>query len=755
MRKFSTVLVGTVFVGLFLFQGVLLPAADQPRPLHASALKKDQDSGDKPTINIDFDNVDIQLFIKYISEVTGQNFVVDKGVQGKVTILSPTKISAQEAYRIFESVLEVNGYTTVEAGDIVKILPAARARSQNVEMAQKGPSASPGDRMVTQLVPLKNASPEELKKILSPLISPSSVIIAHGPSGMLVLTETQSNIQKLLGIVKALDVPSREEDVAVIPLKNGSAEAIGKVFSTLYQGDGTQKKAGTDSQTGVIKVIPYDRVNGLVVMASARDMVRIRSLIATLDSDIQRPDGNIHVYYLQNATAVELAKVLSTLPEKQASEEASKGKPAAISKDVRILADEETNSLVITAAKDEYAVLEDVIKKLDIPRRMVYLEALILEVDADKSFDVGVQWEGGGAFSGSTGAVVGGFAGSAGYDLVTNLNSTTPTLPSGLSLGVLKQGITIGNVTFPSIAAILRAYKSDSDINIISTPQILTTDNKKAEISVGENVPFITSKNTTASSQDYTQYEYKDVATKLSIVPHINQGGSLRLEIVTEVVRIKDKSENTPTTYKRTASTTVVLNDKDTVVLGGIIGHDSSETEWKVPVLGDIPVLGWLFKTHTTTSAKTNMFIFITPRIVRNPTELADVTLSKGEHMGEARVEIPGQGDLQQVQSLVNEGYEKLEADKISEAKDLFQRALKIDPQNPFALINIGVIFEKEGQPGLALKMYRAVIAGGSAAIADKSSDAQQKGASLLKIARESIERIEMTQQNARQQENH
>ena len=261
MRKFSTVLVGTVFVGLFLFQGVLLPAADQPRPLHASALKKDQDSGDKPTISIDFDNVDIQLFIKYISEVTGQNFVVDKGVQGKVTILSPTKISAQEAYRIFESVLEVNGYTTVEAGDIVKILPAARARSQNVEMAQKGSSASPGDRMVTQLVPLKNASPEELKKILSPLISPSSVIIAHGPSGMLVLTETQSNIQKLLGIVKALDVPSREEDVAVIPLKNGSAEAIGKVFSTLYQGDGAQKKAGTDSQTGVIKVIPYDRVN--------------------------------------------------------------------------------------------------------------------------------------------------------------------------------------------------------------------------------------------------------------------------------------------------------------------------------------------------------------------------------------------------------------------------------------------------------------------------------------------------------------
>ncbi|MDK9708464.1 MAG: type II secretion system secretin GspD [Desulforhopalus sp.] len=746
MSRLQGIFIGMITIGLGL-GGTNTPfAEDLPRPLSASVLEKDrnQDTAKGRSIVIDFDNVDIHIFIKYISEISGKNFVVDKAVQGNVTIISPTRISVQEAYKVFESVLEVHGFTAVETGSITKILPSARARSQNVEMLQAGLSSSPGDKVVTQLVPLKHSSPEDLKKILTPLVSQSSVIISHGPSGMLIITETLSNIQKLLGIIEALDIQSREDEVAVIPLKNGSAEALGKIFTTIYQRDGMQKKAGEEGlATGTIKVVPYDRVNGLIVMASARDMARIRSLIATLDKEVARPEGNIHVYYLQNATAVELAKVLGTLPEKQGGDDPGKTKAAAISKDVRILADEETNSLVITAAKDEYAVLEDVIKKLDIPRRMVYLEALILEVDADKSFDVGVQWAAGGTFSADTGALVGGFAGEAGYDMLGGINSEEPKLPAGFSLGVLKQGIRIGNVTFPNIAAILRAYKTDTDINIISTPQILTTDNKKAEISVGENVPYITSRNTTASEQDYTQYEYKDVATKLSIIPHINQAGSLRLEIATEVVRIKENNADTPTTYKRTANTTVVLNDKDTVVIGGIIGHDSTENEWKIPVLGDIPVLGWLFKTHSTTNAKTNMFIFITPRIVRNPSELAAVTAAKQEVMGGAMTDASQKDKAQQINQLLAEAYENLQAGKLEEAKGLLQKVLDIDPQNPFALMNMAVISEKEGKTQQALALYRAVIAQGSAAVAGTSSDSGKRGASLLEIAREGIERLE------------
>ncbi len=727
-------------------------AVELPRPLVAAGLAVQGDGARQDLIAIDFDNVDIHLLIRYISEVTGKNFVVDKAVQGNVTIVSPTKVGVDEAYRVFESVLEVYGYTVVDSGPVTKILPAARARSQLVEMFGDGAQNRPGDRIVTQLVALKHSTPEEMKKLLAPLVAQSSVVVAHDPSGKLILTETRSNIKKLLDIVAALDVPARREEVAVIPLVNGSAEAMGKVFAAIYGREAAARKP--EEAGAVVRVVPYERINALVVLAAPGDMRRIRELVATLDGEMAKNEGNIHVYYLQNATAVELAKVLSSLPEEggAAGEAAGKTRDRGLSAKVRIQPDEETNSLVITADRDDYAMLEEVIKKLDIPRRMVYLEALILEVDTDKSFDVGVQWLVGGTFSGGEGAVVGGFAGTA-YDQVAALSSESPTLPAGLALGVLKQGIRIGSVNFPNIAAILRAYKSDTDINIISTPQILTTDNKKAEISVGENVPYITSRNTSASEQDYTQYEYKDVATRLSIVPHINQGGSLRLEVATEVVRIKENSADTPTTYKRTASTTVVLNDSDTVVIGGIIGHDSSENEWKIPVLGDIPGLGWLFKTKSSSSAKTNMFIFITPRIVRNPAELATVTAERQAMLARGTEEAPAASQGEQLQRHLADGYERLQAGDLARAREHFTAVLGVEPGNSFALMNMGAILEKEGKPRQAVEMYRLVIASGSAAVAGEVSDKGKRGASLLQLAREAIERLEATEEKGRVEE--
>ena len=361
-----------------------------------------------------------------------------------------------------------------------------------------------------------------------------------------------SNIQKLLGIIKVLDVESREDEVAFIPLIHSSAESIAKILTTVYQrGSGPQQPGVARNFSQNVKIVPYERANALIVIANNSEMGKIKSLIATLDTEVERAEGNIQVYYLQNATAVDLAKVLNDLPETMAKEGAVQGKVAAISKDVRVMADEETNSLIIRASKDEYAVLEDVISQLDIPRRMVYLEALIMEVDADKNFEVGVEWSGAGNFSNDTGKVLGGFSGADGFinSVDADGNISLGAAGSGLTMGILKQGVRIGNVTFSDIAGVLKAYQSDSDVNIISTPQILTMDNKKAEISVGENIPFITSQNTTASAQDYTQYEYKDVATKLSITPHINQSNILRLEIETEVVRAKDTSD-TPTTFQ-------------------------------------------------------------------------------------------------------------------------------------------------------------------------------------------------------------
>ncbi|TKB28293.1 type II secretion system protein GspD [Desulfopila sp. IMCC35006] len=745
-RSFIDTVIGAVMcavICLGLVPDGSLYAKELPQPL------PEADQSGQRFITIDFDNVDIQLFIKYISELTGKNFVVDKAVQGNVTILSPTKISEEEAYKVFESVLEVHGFTTVESGSVIKILPSARARSQNVEMLNTGESKNPQDKVVTQLVRLKYASPDEMKKVLAPLVSQTSVLISHAPSGMLIITETMSNIQKLLSIIKVLDVESREEEVAFIRLENSSAEAVAKILTTVYQkSSGAQQGGAARSFGEAVKVVPYERVNALIVLASGSEMSRVKSLIATLDKKGERAEGNIRVYYLQNANAVDMAKVLNDLPETMAKGGTGtvQGKAAAISKDVRVMADEETNSLIIRATKDEYVVLEDVIKQLDIPRRMVYLEALIMEVDADKSFEVGVEWTADGTFSGGTGQLLSGFSGSDGFtNLVDSDGNTALSAGSGLTLGILKQGVRIGNVTFANLGAVIKAYKSDSDVNVISTPQILTMDNKKAEISVGENVPFITSQNTTASLQDYTQYEYKDVATKLSITPHINQSNVLRLEIETEVVRAKDTTA-TPTTFKRTATTTVILNDKSTIVIGGIIGHDASDSNYKVPILGDIPGLGWLFRTHTTSSKKTNMFIFITPRIVRNPAEMAAVSLKKEDEMGKVlpavQQELHKEENLEHAMSLTRMGYEKLRSGDTAAAKEFFTEALVIDSTNPFALMNMGVVYEKEGQPKKALEMYQAVASGSSDAVANSSSEPDKKPVPLKTLAQENIDRI-------------
>lgn len=696
----------------------------------------------KRFITIDFDNVDIRLFIKYISELTGKNFVVDKSVQGNVTVLSPTKISDEEAYRVFESVLEVHGYTTVESGAVIKILPSSEARSKNIETIRAGKAVRPEDRVVTQLVPLKHSSPEEMKKVLIPLVSKDSVVISHPQSGMLILTESLSNIQRLMTIIEALDVEYTEEEVAVIGLEHAEANAIAKILASVYQRSQVATRAGAG--VSMVKVVPYERVNALVVLADREEIGRIRKLVSHLDAPVERGEGNIHVYYLQNATAVELAKVLTALPtggEAGAAGEA--GKVPAISKDVKINPDEETNSLIITASREEYSVLEEVIKKLDIPRQMVYLEALILEVNATKDFNVGVDWLWNGKVSGHDTAVFGGYN-SGGGVLDSDGNFVSP---DGFSMGVLKQGIKIGDITFPDIHAVLQAFKGDADINVISTPQILTTDNKKAEISVGENVPYITSQNTTAAEQDYTNYEYRDVATKMTITPHINQADTMRLEIQTEIVKLKSTSlELTPTTFRRTADTTVIVNDNDTVVIGGIIGEDTNFSQEKVPLLGDIPGLGWLFKSKSNNSVKTNMFIFITPRIMRNPANVAGVTLQKEDNiqsvMPGAKVMLEKPVNKEHAVTLTEKGFAKLLEDKNTEAKQYFEEALKHDAQNPYTLLNIGVVAEREGEYKKAVQFYQRVISTGTEATAIEASDPGKKGLSLIEIARENIDRL-------------
>jgi general secretion pathway protein D len=387
----------------------------------------------------------------------------------------------------------------------------------------------------------------------------------------------------------------------------------------------------------------------------------------------------------------------------------------AISKEIKIVADKETNSLIITGPREEYELVEDVIKKLDIPRRMVYLEALIMEVKVSKNFNIGVQWADG------DGSVIGGFSGKGGdasYDALKTLQ--TGNLPPGFTLGVLEKGITIGDVTFPNLGAVVNAYKSDDDVNVIATPQILTTDNKKATIKVGENVPYITSRNTTNSEQDYTNYEYKDVATSLTITPQVNQAEIVRLEIGVEVIKLKStETTDTPSTFTRTADTTVIVHNEETVVIGGMIGQDTTTGEYKVPLLGDIPVLGWLFKSRSNSQEKTNLYIFITPHIVENPAELADLYQKKRGKIEEVH-KVPGDiadeffypaADPDRSIALSDIGMSKLQQNDLLRAREYFEQALKTDANNGAALINLGVVCEREKKWEEAETYYRQVLA--------------------------------------------
>jgi len=703
--------------------------------------------GGQRFVTIDFNDVDINVFIKYISELTQKNFVVDRDVKGKVTVISPTRISEEDAWRVFESVLEVHGFAAVPSGSVTKIVPSITARTKNVATLRDGEPLSVDDRIVTQIVALKYVSAEEMRNLLAPLVSKNSVLIAHASSSMLIMTDYQTNIARLLEIIRTVDVLSDADEVVVIPLQRTSAESVSKAIGQLFAAGPAQKGMRPE----IVKVIPFERTNAVIVMASKSAMQRIRPLVAKLDEDAPRKGGNLRLIYLQHAKAEELVKVLMNLPDDLSGTKGSSVGGAAspggsaLSKAIKVVADAATNALIVTGPQEEYEALEEIVKKLDIPRRMVYLEALIMEVKVTKDFKIGVEWSGGNS------SVIGGFSGGPGGNSYASLNTMKAgMLPEGISLGVLDRGINIGGVTFENLGAVVNAYKSDDDINVIATPQILTTDNKKATIKVGENVPYITSKNTTSGTQqDYTNYEYKDVATSLTITPQVNQAEVMQLEIGVEVVKLKDSNNNAPSTFKRTAETTVVVHNEQTVVIGGMIGQDSNTGEYKVPLFGDIPLIGWLFKSHGNKQEKTNLYIFITPRIVENPAELAALYQKKRDAMEEVH-KIPGDPADQFFHPVANPdhsvaltdiGFAKLQQNDLLRAREYFNQALKIDPNNGAALLNLAQVCEREGKWREAESLYRRLLAiplpkeeGGGTAAEDPLRGAAQAGLQRVQL---------------------
>jgi general secretion pathway protein D len=616
---------------------------DAKQPVHPVKKKASQ-----KYVTLDFDNVEIGVLVKFVSELTGKNFLIDDKVKGKITILSPKKIPVEDVYKVFLSVLEINGFTVVPAGNIIKIIPVSQAREKSLETRTKKELASPEDRMVTQIVALERANPDEIKRILDPIISKTSSVLSYPPAGILVITDYLSNIRRLQEIIAALDVEGAGNQISYIHLVNASASEVVKSLTAIFQQGQRGKTSATD-----IKVVADTRTNSLIILASVADTENVRKLIAFMDKDLPRGESNIQVYRLQNSNAEDLAKVLNSIIKDSSSAGTAAGQKVAapvVSKDVHIVADKATNTLVVMAEREDYKIIENIIKQLDVSRPMVYIEALIMEVNTNKAFNLGVEWRGikdtgkiSGVDTGQSAAFIGsGGAGSTtdpgSYNILGGL--TTSAFPSGFTMGIVGAGITIGGITFPNIGAVVQAYKTDTDVSILSTPQVMTLDNEEAEINVGSNVPYITRQDSTATTAaypvNYNTYEYKDVGVILNITPHINEENFIRLKISQQVTKVTSASSSaTPTTLKRTTKTTVVVKDSETIVISGLMGDSTQDTTYKVPLLGDIPILGWLFKTYSTSREKTNLYVFLTPHIVRTQADAAGLYQDKRESMGE------------------------------------------------------------------------------------------------------------------------
>jgi len=603
--------------------------------------------------NIDFSNVDVRQLIETVSEITGKNFLVDDRVQGRVTVIGPKSLTSGEIYQVFLSILQVKGYTLVPAGKINKIVPVANVNSYGLNLkVGKTEAQSNLDQYVTQIIPVEFTSAAELKNLLQPLIPKTDSIVPYTPTNLLIITTTESVLSRLNRVISVVDVPGAREEVRIIPVFNAQvkdlASKLNQVMDSQKKPQATPRRPARGqpqvpvASTSKIRIIPDERTNTIIAIGDLQNLERLEELVKILDAPVQEgATGRVHVYYLQNADASELASVLMGIPLQnslpQPAGAPGKALPAQArvgreKKDISIVADAASNALVITATPAEFAVIKTVIEKLDIPREQVLVEVLIAEVSFTKTMELGVEWRIADDFDGE----VVGFAGSS-FGQLDQISATFPATPNGLVVGAIGETITFGDFEFPNLGALIRALKSDSDINILSTPTIVTTDNKEAEIVVGQTVPFQTSQKFDANNQPVFTFDYRDVGLTLRLTPQINSNKFVKLDIFSKLEALVASTVGTqelaPTTLKRQANTTVVVKDGHTVIIGGMIRDDKIETVSSVPFLGKIPVLGALFRSSSTTAEKNNLLIFLTPRIISSSEQWQEMARERSGNM--------------------------------------------------------------------------------------------------------------------------
>lgn len=591
----------------------------------------------KGGVILNFSDVDIATMVKFISDLTGKNFVMDERVKGKISVYSPAKLSNEEAFNVFTSVLELKGFTLIQSGKVYKIVPTAAAKQSGTKLYADKEKSPVNESYVARVVTLENIPAQEAVTFLQPVISKDGHVSAFGPANMLLVVDSSLNLQKIMAIVQLIDSEKRREMPEVLYLKSAGADNVAKVLQD-WLGSRTKQPGQTAAAATVGTTIVADtRLNAVLIFGPEKDKEEIRKLVALVDVAPPTSSGKVNVYYLENADATEVAKVLdgvvkgitAQVPGQAAAPQTSPFEGGKIT----ITPDKATNSLVIMASPTDYQNLLQVVQKLDRKRRQVFVQAMIAEVSLDKASDLGIQW---GLFGGaSTGSVS-----AAGiYDPFGTLSPFFAAVGQLTTAGLLPADMKLSSpANFP---VILKALQSSGIMNILSSPTILTSDNKEAEIFVGENVPFMGTSTIGTGGVSQQSVDRKDTGITLKITPQITDGDYIKLDVMQEISALKDTvqigaASTDRTTTKRSAKTSVIVKDQETVAIGGLISEIERESVSKIPLLGDIPLLGYLFRSKTMKREKTNLILLLTPRVIKDGRDLVDVTQKQRERFMDA-----------------------------------------------------------------------------------------------------------------------
>jgi general secretion pathway protein D len=648
---------------------VLAPAA---APLPAWAQPNDEAA-------LNFVGADIESVIKAVGHYTNITFLIDPRVKGTLTLVSEKSITKSQAFQLLASALRLQGYAIVSGDGYAKVVPEAEAKLQASPTVIGGQKSPQGDQIVTQVFHLNHENSANLVTVLRPLITPNNTINANPGNNTLVITDYSDNLKRLAKIVASLDAPS-SADLDVVPVRYAIASDLAAMINKLME-------PGAGGDSGRVTLVPDPRTNSLVVRAPSAARANLaKSLISKLDQPTAQA-GNVHVVYLKNAEATKLAETLRSVVSGEGGNSGSQSGSAslssmggagnnqpgqsgigsssqtgagqsgpsnpALSSTSRsggqasggggsagyIQADATTNTLIITAPEAVYRNLRAVIDQLDVRRAQVYIESMIVEVNADKLSEFGVQWAGLSGNSGSSYRVGGGtsFQTDSGNNLLS-LNNTisggtgVSKVPpgAGLTLGVFKQ-LANGKL---GLGAIAHALGSDGDSNILSTPNMITLDNEVATIKVGQNVPIVTGSFTTTSGTNnnpFTTVDRKDIGITLKVRPQISEGGTIKLAIYNESSSI-DASVSSSSGLilkNRVIETNILADDGQVLILGGLIQDDTSDGVEKVPGLGDLPLIGNLFKYQKRARKKTNLMVFLRPVVVRNREQQMSLTADR------------------------------------------------------------------------------------------------------------------------------